>query len=255
MIPKIIHYCWFGRGQMSDLELYCLESWKRILPDFQIKKWDEDSFDFEVYSFARDAYNLKKFAFVSDVCRLFALYQDGGIYLDTDMLVLRDLSPLLYDPFFIGEEKDGVINAAIIGSEKGSEKVKSLLVGYQNISFDFDKPLDIPTYLALNLNRSKIKIYPKDFFYALPFKKRGENFFPFLTLNSFTVHLWNYSWRNEWSYLHEKEFRKSWTLFLKSIKIRGLLKKDFNFLMAFAKFWLVDRFPQLYGILKKNQDR
>lgn len=237
---------------MPDLELDCIESWKRILPDFQIKQWDESNFDYTAYGFAREAYRLKKYAFVSDVCRLFALHQEGGIYLDTDMMVLKDFSPLLNDPFFIGEEKEGVINAAIIGSEKKSEILKSLLEGYQRMTFDFDKPLNIPTYLTSVLDKTKIKIYPCDFFYALPFRNRGEDFHAFVTSNSLAVHLWNYSWRNEWSYLHDKKFRESWEQYLKSIKLRGFKKQDAKYLMALPKFWLANRFPRLYRNFKES---
>ncbi len=239
---------------MSELELICIESWKEILTDFQIKRWDESNFDYEAFAFTRKAYKLKRYAFVSDVCRLFALYQDGGIYLDTDMLVLKDFSTLLHEPFFIGEERKGIISAGVIGCESGSQVVQSLLEGYNRMSFDFDKPLNIPTYLNSVLDRSKIKIYPSDFFYALPFKNRGEDFHAFVSANSLAVHLWNYSWRNQWSYLHEKKFNKSWEQYLKALKLRGFSKKDNKYLLAFSKFWLANKFPQLYRSLKKSDD-
>lgn len=236
---------------MSDLELNCIESWKKNLPNFQIKRWDESNFDYKAFGFSRDAYKLKKYAFVSDVCRLFALYHDGGIYLDTDMMVLKDFSPLLYDPFFVGEENEGVINAAIIGSEMKSEILKSLLDGYRRMTFDFDKPLKIPIYLSSVLEKTTIRIYPSDFFYALPFRNRCEDFHAFVTPNSLAVHLWNYSWRNEWSFLHEKKFRKSWEQYLSSVKIRGFKRKDFGYLVALSKFWLAYQFPSLYQFLKE----
>jgi mannosyltransferase OCH1-like enzyme len=73
MIPKVIHYCWFGRGEMPDLALKCIASWKKYLPTYEIKLWNEDNFDFESYKYAADAYKERKFAFVSDVCRLYVL--------------------------------------------------------------------------------------------------------------------------------------------------------------------------------------
>jgi len=238
---------------MSDLELDCIESWKKILPDFQFKRWDEDNFDYESFRFSREAYKLKKFAFVSDVCRLFALHDDGGVYLDTDMMLLKDFTSLLNQPFFISEEREGIISAGVIGCETESKIVKRLLEGYRRMPFDFDKPMDIPTYLTSMLDRAQIMVYPKEYFYALPFKKREEDFSFYVTPNSFAVHLWNYSWRNEWSYLHEKKFLKSWEQYLKSIRIRGLKKKDAKYLVAFSKFWIADRFPQLYRSLKKSE--
>ena len=100
MIPKIIHYCWFGRGQMPELALKCLESWKKYCPDYEIKEWNEDNFDLETYPYAREAYENRKFAFVTDVVRLYALYHEGGIYMDTDVEVLKPLDRFLNDPAF-----------------------------------------------------------------------------------------------------------------------------------------------------------
>lgn len=85
---------------MSDLELDCIQSWKKGLPDYEIKLWNESNFDFLEYSFSAKAYKLGKYAFVADVCRLHALYQEGGVYLDTDMLVLRTFDDLLENEIF-----------------------------------------------------------------------------------------------------------------------------------------------------------
>ena len=91
MIPKIIHYCWFGRNPLPALTLKCIESWNTHLPDYEIIEWNEDNFDVNQFSFAKDAYDSKKYAFVSDVCRLYVLSKYGGIYLDTDMEILKPL--------------------------------------------------------------------------------------------------------------------------------------------------------------------
>jgi Mannosyltransferase OCH1 and related enzymes len=91
MIPKIIHYCWFGNGKMNALQHHCLKSWESLLPDYKIKRWDESNFDVNFCPYTASAYQQGKFAFVSDVCRLFALKQDGGIYLDMDMLLIKNL--------------------------------------------------------------------------------------------------------------------------------------------------------------------
>jgi len=84
MIPKLIHYCWFGHNNISELGLRCIESWKKELPDFELKKWDETNFPIDDYSFAKEAYRQEKYAFVADVARLYALQHEGGVYLDTD---------------------------------------------------------------------------------------------------------------------------------------------------------------------------
>ena len=86
MIPKIIHYCWFGKGKYPRMMKKCIRSWKRNLPDYIIKCWNEDNFDIEAAPiYVRDAYKMRKFAFVSDYVRLYALYHEGGVYLDTDV--------------------------------------------------------------------------------------------------------------------------------------------------------------------------
>ena len=101
MIPKIIHYCWFGRGKMPELAEHCLASWRKFLPDYELKLWNEDSFDVNRLRFTRQAYERRKFAFVTDYVRLYALKSFGGIYMDTDVEVLRSLDDLLGLPGFI----------------------------------------------------------------------------------------------------------------------------------------------------------
>ena len=91
MIPKIIHYCWFGRGEKPELAKRCIASWKKHCPDYEIKEWNEDNFDINSYPYAKEAYDKRRLAFVSDVVRLYALYQEGGIYMDTDVEVLKPL--------------------------------------------------------------------------------------------------------------------------------------------------------------------
>ena len=104
MIPKKIHYCWFGRSKMPELALKCIASWKKYLPDYEIKEWNEDNFDLELYPYVREAYNNRKFAFVTDVVRLYALYTEGGIYMDTDVEVLKPLDCFLNHQAFSGFE-------------------------------------------------------------------------------------------------------------------------------------------------------
>ncbi|MFC0263491.1 glycosyltransferase [Fontibacter flavus] len=252
MIPKIIHYCWFGPSQLSDLEKACMESWMNVLPDYTIKRWDEHLFDVNSFEFTREAYRLGKYAFVSDVCRLHALYEEGGIYLDTDMMVIKEFSPLLDDPFFIGEEKEGLISAGIIGCELGNHIVKNLLEGYMELFFDFKNPLDIPRYLTSILKRNEIKIYPKDYFYSLPFKNRGENFKRYTNSNSFAVHLWNYSWKDEWAHLHEKEFKIALKKYFQRVFTSPKTVWKDSFLVDFLKYFLASKFGLIYRIYKNQ---
>ena len=85
MIPKVIHYCWFGRGEKSELIKKCMASWSRVLPEYTLKEWNEDNFDIASVPFVKEAYEHRKWAFVSDYVRLHALYHDGGVYMDTDV--------------------------------------------------------------------------------------------------------------------------------------------------------------------------
>ncbi len=243
----MIHYCWFGEGEMSTLELECIKSWKKNLPDYQIKCWDESNFNIRFCDFTEEAYHLKKYAFVSDVCRLFALYQEGGIYLDTDMLLLKSLDDLRYHKFFLGEEKKGQINAAIIGAEKNNITIKSLLHGYKQIQFNYQSPLDIPHYLTNHLSEEeKRKALSPEYFYPLPYTKRGEDYLPYITGKSYAVHLWNHSWKNEWDYLHDKNFTMAvYSYWKRLMKKPASLFQD-TFIKDFSKYLLADKLKPIY---------
>lgn len=111
MIPKIIHYCWFGRGEKPALAKKCIESWEKHCPGFEIREWNEDNCDYLSIPFMAEAYQAKKYAFVSDVMRLIVLEQYGGVYFDTDVEVIRNISPLLEDEGFIGFENNQFVNS------------------------------------------------------------------------------------------------------------------------------------------------
>lgn len=104
MIPKIIHYCWFGGGKMPPLLKLCISSWKKHLPDYEIKQWNESNFDYNMSPLCREAYAARKWAFVADCCRIYALYTEGGIYLDTDIMVLRNFDEFLKYSFCSAQE-------------------------------------------------------------------------------------------------------------------------------------------------------
>ncbi|MDY5036481.1 MAG: glycosyltransferase [Prevotella sp.] len=106
MIPKIIHYCWFGGNPLPEDAKKCIESWKKFLPDYEIKEWNESNFDVNIIPYTREAYRLKKYAFVSDYARFWVLYQFGGIYFDTDVEVIRPLDDIVARGGFMGCETD-----------------------------------------------------------------------------------------------------------------------------------------------------
>ena len=149
MIPKIIHYCWFGRGEMPELVLGCIDSWKKFLPNYEMRLWTEDNFDVSTAPrYVQEAYAAKKYAFVSDYVRLWALEQEGGIYLDTDVEVLKSFDELLADTAFIGLEESLALlpGTCVMGCEAHCQWVKDMLSTYDNAKFlREDGSLDMTT--------------------------------------------------------------------------------------------------------------
>ena len=122
MIPKIIHYCWFGRNPLPELAQKCIASWKKYLPDYEIKEWNEDNFDVNIIPYTAEAYAQKKYAFVSDYARFWILHKYGGIYFDTDVEVIRPIDDIIARGNFMGFETDP-------NSEKGDASNASVNPG------------------------------------------------------------------------------------------------------------------------------
>lgn len=136
MIPKIIHYCWFGRGEKPELAKKCIASWRRFCPDFEIREWNEDNCGDLAIPFMAEAYAAKKYAFVSDVMRLVVLEQYGGVYFDTDVEVLRDISPLLEDEGFIGFENDQFVNSGqVLAAIPHHPVIGAMIAEYKTLHF------------------------------------------------------------------------------------------------------------------------
>lgn len=207
MIPKIIHYCWFGRGQMPKLALKCIASWKKYLPDYEIKEWNEDNFNLDLYPYVREAYDARKFAFVTDVVRLYALYNEGGIYMDTDVEVLKPLDQFLIHTAFSGFEGHTTVSTGIMASERGGIWAKENLAYYDGRHFrKTDGSLDVTTnvititnyMLAKGLKPNNtfqdfpnlITLYPKDYF--CPIEQEGHKLV--LTSNTVCIHHFAGSW-------------------------------------------------------------
>ena len=136
MIPKIIHYCWFGGKDIPEEYKHYIETWKKYCPDYQIKEWNEKNFDLSISDYAKEAYEQKKWAFVSDYARLKIIYDEGGIYLDTDVELLKPLDGLLNEKCFLAAEKTGYIATGLgFGAEKKNEVIRLLLDEYSNRHF------------------------------------------------------------------------------------------------------------------------
>jgi mannosyltransferase OCH1-like enzyme len=135
MIPKIIHLCWLSGDPYPPKIAKCLESWKKYLSDYEVMLWDTNQFDLSSSIWVRQAFEKKKYAFAADYIRFYALYHHGGIYLDSDVEVLKSFDDLLDLPYFMGAEKAQTPEAAIIGAEKGCDWIKACLDYYQNRPF------------------------------------------------------------------------------------------------------------------------
>lgn len=205
-IPKVIHYCWFGKNTMPRLNQRCIESWKRVLPDYELRLWNEDNFNVNINQFVKEAYEMKKWAFVTDYVRLYVLYNYGGIYMDTDVEVLKRLDPFLIHSAFSGFESEGYIPTGIMGAEKGNKWIEYLLDYYKDKKFILENGLDITTNVQIITNltvklglktnnkyqvlEGDVHIYPKEFFCPLSFDNLQKNF----TKNTYTIHHYSGSW-------------------------------------------------------------
>lgn len=135
-IPKVIHYCWFGKGEKSKLVLKCIESWKKYCPDYEIIEWNEYNYDISKNKYISEAYKNKKWAFVSDYARLDILFNYGGIYLDTDVELIKSIPEELlnYDGFFCLEHND-INTGSGFATKKNSDVILNLLNVYSNLNF------------------------------------------------------------------------------------------------------------------------
>jgi hypothetical protein len=139
MIPKIIHYVWVGGNPKPKNIQRCLKTWRKHLQDYKIIEWNEDNFDIHENKYVEQAYQAKKWAFVSEYIRAKAVYEYGGIYLDTDVLVLEDLTSLLNNRAFVGFENKDNPFTAVFGAEKHHPLLKDMLDYYDDRDFTFDR--------------------------------------------------------------------------------------------------------------------
>ncbi|MFP3410794.1 glycosyltransferase [Bacillus sp. SIMBA_074] len=238
-IPKVIHYCWFGKNKKSEFIEKCIESWEKHLPDYEFVEWNEENFDINCNQFVKEAYEEKKWAFVSDYVRLWALYHYGGIYLDTDVEVLKGFDAFLGHDSFSGFEDDITIPTGIIGAMKNSQAINMFLKYYDNRSFylengDLDTTTNVEiiteicsdqgfeangSYQILN---NGMHIYPKEYFCPKEYKTGILK----VTKNTYCIHHFNGSWITK-----DKKFKKEIRLFM----FRILGERTTNFLLNIVK--------------------
>lgn len=260
MIPKVIHYCWFGGKRKPKLIKDCINSWKYHLSDYEIIEWNEKNSDL-TSPFVSEAYKLKKWAFVADFIRLKVLYENGGIYLDTDMMVTKSFDSLLDNECFFGAEDFEFISCGIIGARKNFLFINKCIDFYSDFQFSKEINLGMITIpriitkiyreiykyegdFADTVRFEKLIIYPSIFFYSLPYKESEnmKNYKEYMTADSFAVHLWNSSWieHSEFYYILRKEYIKGLVMVSNNIllgrntnikylkKIASCIKKSLN---------------------------
>lgn len=202
MIPKTIHYCWFGRGEKPKLAQKCIASWKKFCPDYEIIEWNEDNFDINMNGYTRMCYEQKKYAFLSDYVRLLVVAEYGGIYFDTDVEVVRCIDALLRHPAFFGFEDTQHINTGVgFGAEAGNVVVRSMLEEYEPLLTGGQGTIGCPILntralvkrgLVLNGERQDLGdavVYPDDYLNPYDDPTGRLN----ITPNTFSVHWYSKS--------------------------------------------------------------
>lgn len=210
MIPKIIHYCWFGGNPKNKRIEKCMETWKLKCPDYEFMEWNEDNFNVDDFLYVREAYNLKKWAYVSDVVRLYALDKYGGIYLDTDVEIVKDFSDLLLLDGFLGFEGKKWIATSVMGARKHHPIISNFLKAYEQRTFYLNSPSNVVELtnllvkeygLQLNGEYQKldgIDIFPSDYF--SPYDYLNGKLIQ--DHNTYAIHWYDMSW------VDQSKFRK-----------------------------------------------
>lgn len=216
MIPKIIHYCWFGKNPVpEDVERY-IASWKKYCSDYKIIEWNESNFDINCCVYVKEAYEAKQWAFVTDYVRLYVLYHYGGIYMDTDVEVIKPLDELLIHSAFSGYESNNSIPTGTMGACKGNGWIKFLLDDYKERHFvmengSYDKTTNVTVITSLTVKRYGIfldgekKIFGNDIV-MLPFDylcaKSYKTGIVMRTDHTYTIHHFKGTWLSD-----EEKFR------------------------------------------------
>lgn len=211
-IPKTIHYCWFGGKEKPEIVKNCIDTWKLKLHDYEIKEWNESNFDVsKCCKYVKDAYDAKKWAFVSDYVRLYALYNFGGVYFDTDVEVIKNLDKFLVNNTFMGAESRHTVTTAIIGSKSKQKWILELLKIYEKTNFiNKDGSYNvlpntklIQNYLETNYNykvsgevielEKGFKVYPMEYFSPINCYTGVKK----ITNKTHTIHLYDNSWKSD----------------------------------------------------------
>lgn len=208
MIPKVIHYCWFGGNPLPKSAQKCIASWRKYLPDYEIKEWNESNFDVNIIPYTAEAYKAKKYAFVSDYARFWILYKYGGLYFDTDVEVIKNMDDIIdKGPFMAFEDvSDGIYPIApglVMGASPKMDFLEHIIGIYNQKSFEFGRGMDNIVTLTTDifikkglLQNNKLQkvydyiIYPVDYFCPLC-KSTGKMT---ITENTCGIHWYDGTW-------------------------------------------------------------
>lgn len=210
MIPKKIHYCWFGGKELPELAKKCIASWEQQCPQWEIVRWDESNFDFDRYPYAAYCLKNRKWAFLSDIVRLVVIYEQGGVYLDTDVEAVRAFDPLCEHEAFFGFELNEQVNTGHgFGAEAGHTVVKAMLDVY--LQLQPDEQGNYPLIACPKLNTLPLvemglklngeyqhicgaEVYPIDYFNPYEYTTGRMK----KTKNTYSIHWFNQSWISPW---------------------------------------------------------
>ena len=210
-IPKIIHYCWFGGNPLPDLARKCIESWKKYCPDYEIKQWDETNFDLDCCDYVREAYQEKKWAFVSDYARFKIIYENGGVYFDTDVELIKSIDDIVDKGAFMALEKSDKISVAAglgLAGYAGLTLFEDILNSYHHSHFERNENYSYETVVTRVTNIilkqgiihknhisevAGVIIYPSEYFCPLDFNTNKMK----ITNNTRSIHHYTASWYNK----------------------------------------------------------
>lgn len=207
-IPKVIHYCWFGGAPLPELAIKCMESWKKYCPEYEIRRWDESNFDVGSCKYVREAYAARKWAFVSDYARFHILHTHGGVYLDTDVELIRPLGEILEQGSFMASESPrcDVATGLGIAACPGLVLYKEIIEDYERSDFiREDGTCDLTTVVNRvtrilerhGLERrdvmqrvAGVTVYPREYFCPLDFRTKRLH----CTEHTYAIHHYDSSW-------------------------------------------------------------
>lgn len=239
MIPKIIHYCWFGRNPLPPMAVKCIESWKRYLPEYEIIQWNEDNFDVNIIPYTQEAYAAKKYAFVSDFARFWILYRYGGLYFDTDVEVIKPMDDIISQGAFMGCEQDSDCPNGItvapglgLGCPPAMSIYEELEKSYGKIHFmNDDNTLNLKTVVEYTTeclmkhgldnvegvqDVAGLKIYPSRYFCPISVADGKLR----ITPDTYSIHHYAQSWQSPF-----RKYARKLVLYIGGESLKRFIKK------------------------------